>query len=359
LASETPLISISQTYEYARLGWDVLADDPHVRLAVITIWQDCKLICVWPLFTRSNGLWTTAGHLGCGTDEEYAAPLTSPGVDEAPLAALVLQSAKSIADLLKVCNISSTSALALTIANDPSECQVETKICWGASVGNITDFHGWMEKRSKILRKELRHDRRKLANLGSLQSVVITGADDSDAFVNWVFDTKIGWLDFKGIVKNWMRSARSRNFFLALMSQSRGHGSCGGALGIGLTLDGKFIAASICLLGGQRAEGFIIAFDPSFSAYSPGNLLAEDCVRYASQLGLDFDLRMGPSAYKTRWADQTEAVSSFQIVCSARGRLAFLAARFHRLARPILLRPKPAYLCLKRRGSNAPAAAFR
>lgn len=60
-------------------------------------------------------------------------------------------------------------------------------------------------------------------------------------------------------------------------------------------------------------------FDPAFGAFSPGNLLIEDCVCWSISQGLNFDFRITQEAYKLRWSNHRDPHKTFIIACSLRG----------------------------------------
>jgi CelD/BcsL family acetyltransferase involved in cellulose biosynthesis len=95
---------------------------------------------------------------------------------------------------------------------------------------------------------------------------------------------------------------------------------------VGVTVDDELVSASVCYRSARTVEGFVMAFDESRAALGAGNVLIEECVRLAFDLGLDFDFRIDAFDYKMRWSDRETTRHTRFVPCTVRG-LVPVAAR--------------------------------
>lgn len=123
-------------------------------------------------------------------------------------------------------------------------------------------------------RKELRRLRRRLAELGTLESRALEPGDDLQPWIEAFLQLEMsGW---KGQEQSALGSgAASRAFFVAA---ARGAFERGRLFMLGLFLDGKPIALKCSFVSGQGSFAFKIAYDESFARYSPGVQLEIDNV---------------------------------------------------------------------------------
>lgn len=121
-------------------------------------------------------------------------------------------------------------------------------------------------------RKELRRLRRRLADMGVLESRALEPGDDLQPWIDAFLQLEMsGW---KGQEQSALGStAASRDYFVAV---ARGAFERGRLFMLGLFLDGKPIALKCSFIGGQGSFAFKIAYDESFARYSPGVQLEID-----------------------------------------------------------------------------------
>jgi len=86
-----------------------------------------------------------------------------------------------------------------------------------------------------------------------------------------------------------------------------------------LKVDGRVIAANLVTVDGARVEALINVYDRAWRGYAPGQLVMEQCIAWAFERGLDFDLRIGDAAYKRSWASRPVATNTWYVASGARG----------------------------------------
>jgi CelD/BcsL family acetyltransferase involved in cellulose biosynthesis len=77
-------------------------------------------------------------------------------------------------------------------------------------------------------------------------------------------------------------------------------------------------------------------YDPAYSKYGPGQLLMEECLRWARTQHLTYDLRIGAESYKDEWSNWSSEAFNYKIPNTIWGAVYF--ARTPRVLVPRALR---------------------
>lgn len=276
------------------------------------VWQGERLVLAWPLVIRRARGVRIARHIGCGNDEEYAGPLVAADVDTAAVLAATLPMLRGVIDALWVFNLAGDKPVLAILAGSGLFSARQTFLSPIVRCGQYADVAAWRKSQSKSFRAVLGNDRRRLAKQGKLESITIAPAQALD-YCQWFFAMKCQWLDARGIQSSWLRRAECQAFFVdALQDQTRS-----GVFATALTLDGAYIAGSLCF-DGDPIEFFSTAFDPDYSRFGPGSLAYEDLVAIGAASGRDLDLRISRDTYKLRWTSVGDRGSTLLIALGVR-----------------------------------------
>jgi CelD/BcsL family acetyltransferase involved in cellulose biosynthesis len=319
--------SFCLTYSYCELAAEI-ALAKGAGVAVAMVYEQGELRALLPLAIYRKGLLRIARPLGCGSDEEYGAPLVHARAGDTVIAEVLHAALEVRADTLEIRFVRSDSALQEAIG--------PLKQSWllpfipkrlhelpGYSI-RLRQFERWDDfsaTLSKSLRADLRRHLRWLSARGQPELGWCKSADDAEAVLTWLFATKRRWAISRGLNTQYLMNEAVRDFFVALARRTDLSTT---PLVTFLKLDGRPIAASVNLVSPQSFEGFIMTYDEAFSAGSPGNLLQEFCVKWAHANGRDFDFRPLYAAYKVHWANRETLHDTHTLFLSARGRLAEL-----------------------------------
>ncbi|MGD9886100.1 MAG: GNAT family N-acetyltransferase, partial [Reyranella sp.] len=144
--------------------------------------------------------------------------------------------------------------------------------------------------------------------------------------IDWIFDHKRRWLGRRNLENEWLRRSDYREFLVELASSPLPLGRV--SLFV-LALDGVPVAAQLNSVEGTRVESLIATYDDRCSRFSVGNIVNEECLRWALERGLDFDFRLGDQSFKLVWAKRQRDIVSVQVLTGVRGwpLFAFLHAR--------------------------------
>ena len=103
--------------------------------------------------------------------------------------------------------------------------------------------------------------------------------------------------------RSWKEAEPDPDFMPEMMRAAARHNAL--RLGV-LYLNGQPAAAQVWLMGANAATIFKLAYDDSFSKYSPGTLLTRDMAEYVIERDkvAEIDYGRGPDAYKKDWLSQ-------------------------------------------------------
>lgn len=292
---------------YFYSAWDAVVEG---RLHIVAIGRGLELAALWPLYV-SDG---TVRLLGSGSNEEYGGILGR--IDET-MAELALDAALAGGRTLEVYNLRPDDPLTRAIEKHG---RFHRMIVHSPIISIDGSADAWRAGKSKSFRQTIRNARNRLAKLGHL---AIGRVDKADAgtFTRWLFDTKRQWLDANGVGASWIRQPQSERFFASLIGDPASN-----VIGFALTLDGSYVAGSILLLS-KDIEFFLVANDPSFAQFSPGQLVLDGLIDFAADAGTNIDLRITQDAYKLRWADRSEDRVSYIVARDWRGLAPVLRSR--------------------------------
>ncbi|GAA2903346.1 hypothetical protein GCM10010472_71980 [Pseudonocardia halophobica] len=353
LLDAVPDHSLSRTFLYNRVAWTHLAEPRGAELAVITVRRGAELLLIWPLHVERRRGHTTAAHLGNRSTQEYAAPLVRPGEHAAEALELATAHATRLADVLAVYH---QPEAPLPVGGRLGSLAFASTTSSPLAVRPADGFDAWLATRPQKLRWEMRRNRRRLQKAGT---VAFRSSDGDPAFghraVDWIFARKREWLVRRHKTTPWISDGSGEVFFHELLDGTPA-GAAVRPLVVGVTLDDELISASVCYRSGRALEGFVMAFDESRASLGAGNVLIEECVRLAFDLGLDFDFRIDAFDYKLRWADRGTTHHTRFVPCTVRG-LAPVAARhatrayaeLKRASTPLLTRYVPGVLSARAR----------
>jgi CelD/BcsL family acetyltransferase involved in cellulose biosynthesis len=146
-------------------------------------------------------------------------------------------------------------------------------------------------------RKELRRQRARLSELGHLEVCELRPDEDPAPWIREFLALEAsGWKGERGIAAALHPAEREYVEEVATRAHQRGR-----LMMMGLRLDGRPVALKYNLLAGNGAFAFKIAFDESFSRYSPGVLLELENIHRLHQM---------PGV---RWMDSCAAPNRFMI----------------------------------------------
>jgi CelD/BcsL family acetyltransferase involved in cellulose biosynthesis len=349
------LLALAPGYSYCQTAdYCITAARESIRLGakihLITLREDRRLVGLWVLAQRREGLLRVLRPLGCGSNEEYAWPLVRSGDAEALIAPILAAAARIRADLFTIFFVRSDSPFAAALARSPlAQRPGYARSIEGLAV-SFRDFPSWdsfAASLSTSLKSKIRYKMKRLRTLGSVEFGFCRTVEDAMSVIDWVFANKRRWSRDRGHFTAYLEGTRVRDFFsrLAALQLGEGHDSI---LVAYVKFDGRPIAATINIAGDRTFEYFITTYDEDFKQYSPGEALVEFLAKHCCEHRLDLDFRMLPAGYKERWSNRKAIYTTHTRYMTRRGRL-HAVERFAQRAMRAIRRRLPT-------GHRAPAA---
>lgn len=332
LAALCPSCSQCQTVTYAAVAVE-RALRRGARVNLITAHDNGALVGLWVVKVAREGLFRVLRPVGCGSGEEYATPLISPAAGPEVASAMIAAALAIDCDIAWILNAREGSALAAALMEKRFSARRQRRGTIPGYEIELRQFSSWADYAAQAPAKLLHERRRRMRRLterGAVELGWCRTADEAEAMLRWIFDTKARWARSRRIDTPWLRNAEVRDFFIQLARE------------IDLTevpliafvkLDGEPIAASINLIGASALEYFITTYDVRYLRYSPGEQLVEFLVKWSIENRRDFDYRIMATDYKARNADRMVIYRTSEIYLSQSAQwLAFPLAQTSRFA---------------------------
>lgn len=163
---------------------------------------------------------------------------------------------------------------------------------------------------SRQRRKSRNRKRRKLQELGHLETRIIEGDDPAfSRIIDRATEQKATWLRETGLPEARIRDERVVRLLRELGGNS--HGSSG-AMAFVLELDGRPLAIEVGFWRHRHYYSYLGSFDWEMREYSPGKLLLEDAICWSIDNGFEsYDLLGHPSDYKDSIANLTTPITAY------------------------------------------------
>lgn len=321
LARSVATSHYTQTFEWARLGWEARDTDASDRLVCATVWSGERLVAVWPFQSKRFGYATRLEPLGCGMHEEYGDPLISHGFDASSVCRQMLKLLRPMADVIEVPFVRFDSPIQKALAalgafNIPTLLKA-----FALEKRGSESFDALLQTYSANFRANLKQKRKRLQKLGTLRFELPEDYDSCAGTIDWVVDEKRRWLKRLDKQSPWLGKDEAVRFFRAASMKRSEFGRVGF---FRLTLDGRPIAAFLTTIDRTRVEMLTTSFDPEFGRFSPGMLIIEEVARWCFERDLDFDMRILHMEYKERWANATTARVKYRVPLTVKGATALL-----------------------------------
>lgn len=334
LLSVAGAYSVALTPGYVQAAWATMAADDGPRLALITVRRGARLVGLWPLYLSRQGGVTVANHIGAGDSGEYSAPLVATDDDPAAIASAMLARALQLADILSVFALKADAPLAAAIRSSRKLKYSNDLPSPIVTLEGFDSLEAWLATKSGSFRQELRAGRKKLMAQGVFEFVRMSGPQDGQDLVDWLFDMKRAWAASRRIADSNILKEPAERLFGALLTRGPVREAADGDVrGYALRLDGRIISGCINFHSPGRLEFVMTAFDPEWRKFAPGHLMVEECVRLASQEGAVFDFRLTGDSYKLRWANRFDLYQTHILACTPRGAPRILRLEANRLVR--------------------------
>lgn len=321
LARSVSASRYTQTFQWCQVGWQTRQHRENDRLICATVWDDERLIAVWPFISRQGAFGVRIDPVGCGSEEEYGDPLIAADVDHDLVCHELLGLLKTAGDIMHVPFVENDGPIKRALANYGLYRLPIPLKAFAVKKKRNEGFDRFMRGYSSSFRANLKQNRKQLDKLGKLRFELPEDGESYAATVDWVIEEKQDWLLRNQKKNQWFFEDATRHFFLVAATLRSDLGRVGL---FRLTLNEKTIAAFLATIDRTRIEVFVTSCDPAYARFSPGMLLIEDTIRWGFERGLSFDTRALQSEDKECWANVSTGHVSYFSPLSLMGAVRFL-----------------------------------
>jgi CelD/BcsL family acetyltransferase involved in cellulose biosynthesis len=316
--------NFSQSFPWCSTAWNIMARPQRRRLYCLVGWVGDRMVLIWPFVIQRRGLWTMLRPLGPETTE-YSDVLVEDSPEADNWVALAWQTLRTTrnSDVIFLPFVRADSRLHRIISKD------HPGSTWAGSTSSVSwdgyqDWESYHQSRNQRLRRNLRSDRRHLAERGNLSFELVTKHEEFPPVINWLFSHKNEWLARTKQCAPWHDAGLYQKFLISVAAEP---GEVGSVTPFVLKLNGRIISAVLARISRFSVEPFIATFDRAYGRLSLGQLLYEDILEWAFKQRLAFDFRMGDQPYKKYWTNRASKVITYRFANSSWGATFFLASR--------------------------------
>ena len=307
---------LTQSFEWCRCSWQIVAKPQGHRLHCLITWQGDRPVLIWPIVTHRRVLRTVAYPLSPETSE-YSGVLVEAGPEAHQRIRVAWTMLCRNFDKINLPFVKKGSPLhRVIVAKKIAPCSVlETCSTPHVSWNGYQDWEDYYRSLKANFRHSLSRTRRRLIEHGNLTFELVQDRDRFPVILDWIFRHKTEWFARTNITSVWRDAEIYKNFLLAV-AQTKGIEQM---KVFTLQVNDKIISAVVSRMSKLRLENVITVFDPAYRKYGPGQLLHEDILRWAFERRLDCDFRLGNQPYKRSWANSESEAITYQFVNSLRG----------------------------------------
>lgn len=309
----------SQSFLWCWKSWQAVEQPRGRSLFCIIAREGERPVLIWPFVRYRHVLWSVAAQLGCAY-AEYAGPLVEDGreADQRIIDAWGALRKRCGCDIVELSSVASGSRMHRVIAKETTGRVREITPSFAVEWSGIQDWADYLQSlQGDNRRKQSARNRRRLEKIGSFAFSTIEGGSAAAQVIDWILPRKVEQLANTGRRGPWLETEAYRNLLTSVACDSS---SAGSILTFTLMLNDQIIAALMSRVDARRIEMMNTVFDPEYGKYGPGQILMEDCLEWALEHRLDFDMRIGDYPYKRSWANSQREIIGYEFANSRLGR---------------------------------------
>lgn len=303
---------VTQSFEWVWCVWKKLMRDGRLRF--IFVWQQERLVLVWPaVIVPYHRFWTAEVPVATGGD--YIDFLAEMSPESGDFAQLAWQNRSRNADLTVVSRVMVSSLLHEVITREgarPVQSLPARYVDWS----QFTDWTAYYKSLSE--RRAIARRQRRLLERGSVSFKVADEINEIRTLSEWTLRHKEIWLSARGSQSTWVGSKSYEDFLLSIPRELKKYGYIAA---FALLLDGGTIAVQICVVGTSRIILLHNADDLQFRQFSPQHILTIRVLEWAYERRLTVDFCFGAEPYKEGFAPGNCPVEDYRVPNSQFGKI--------------------------------------
>jgi len=309
LCRRAPEHGFFQTFAWVWPWWKHLGEPSGYELRIITVRVDERLVLIWPLVTRRQGLLRVGLWLGTGTGQ-YGDLVIEEGLDRTSWLEAAWRAVKTGCniDVLHLEGIREDAVVRRFLIGKQGRIQRATAApC--VDICGCRDWEAFHTGFKRAFRRNLSRTRRRLNEKGQLTHRVIEDPSEIEPLVRKTIELKLNWLRKRNTYGRLLEKPEAERWLIHAALAAQGHS----ALKLtALSLDDTIIATQIGFLYRRHYYCYLASFDTRYGAFQPGKLETTDTLKWAFENGVEtFDLMPPADDYKLYWARHEANIETF------------------------------------------------
>lgn len=179
------------------------------------------------------------------------------------------------------------------------------------------NFADYEQRYSAKARKNRRRHRKRLSELGGLESHFLSPGPEAARLVARALTMKRNWVASRNLTSRALFNKRSDQFFLSIAGTSDRPVDCFVSM---LTINGRPATIDLAVRNKDRVGAFLSSYDAEYERNSPGSVQLENCLAHCIDNRVKiFDFMAPDDEYKRKWADYAIGVYDFVLPITLKG----------------------------------------
>ncbi len=319
LCERAPGHGFFQTFSWIWPWWKYLGEPSGYELRIVTVRMDGRLVLIWPLVVRRQGLWRVGVWLGSGTGQ-YGDLVIEEGAEQNNWCEAAWYAIKTDCgiDILHLERIREDAVVRHFLTGKKGKLK-ETATSPYIPVEKYQDWDAFHTQLKRSFRRNLRSAHRRLRVQGKLQHRFIDDPLEIEQIVTKSIRLKLSWLMKRNTYGRLLERPEAENWLVNTTIAAQEEGTLKLAV---LSLDDTVIATQIGFLHHQHYYSYFGSFDIGYSSFKPGKVETENALQWAFENGVEtFDLMPPADEYKLDWSQHKANIATFVSYPSNWGRL--------------------------------------
>jgi len=319
LCSRAPEHDFFQTFTWVWPWWKYLGQPLGYELHIVTVRMDGRLVLIWPLVARKQGLWRVGGWLGTGSGQ-YGDLVIEEGPDRTiwfEAAWRAITTGRGI-DVLHLEGIREDAVVRRFLIKKKGRIKVTSTSPY-VDICKWQDWDAFHTGLKRGFRRNLQRTRRRLNEKGQLVHRFIEDPMEFESIVTRSISLKLNWLKKRNTYGRLLEKPELERWLNHVVLAAQRDSALKMST---LSLDDSIIATQIGFLHHGHYYSYFGSFDTDYTSLQPGKVETTNTLMWAFENGVEtFDLMPPADDYKLDWARHEATVVIFDSYPTVLGRL--------------------------------------
>lgn len=319
LCQRAPAHGFFQTFAWVWPWWKHLGEPCGYGLRIVTVRMDGRLVLVWPLVVRRQGLWRVGVWLGAGSGQ-YGDVVIEEGSDQGAWLEAAWDCIRTECgiDVLNLEGIRENAVVRRLLVQKLGK----RKVVVTAPYVDITKWRDWAAFHAALkrgFRRNLVRARRRLSAQGHLRHRAINDPLEIERIISQSVRRKLDWLRERNIYGRLLERPEAEKWLIRTALAAHADGTLNMTA---LSVGDAIVATQIGFLHHRHYYSYFGSFDADYSSFKPGKVEIEDTFIWAFENRVEtFDLMPPADDYKLDWPGFQATVEAFDGYPTAWGKI--------------------------------------